>query len=203
MKPIEQIHESYVFGRRVRRLSTLLADLMPSGARCLDVGSGSGKVGRAILDQRPDLDLRGIDIAVRDGTAISTQSFDGATLPERDDSYDVVQFVDVLHHVENPATLLREAARVTRGFVVIKDHLLEGILAGPTLRLMDRVGNRRFGVPLPFNYLTRGEWHKLFRSANLFLDVWIGALCLYPWPASMIFDRSLHFVARLAIARAE
>jgi len=41
MKPIEQIHESYVFGRRVRRLSTLLADLMPSGARCLDVGSGS------------------------------------------------------------------------------------------------------------------------------------------------------------------
>ena len=203
MKSIEYLHESYVFGRRVRRLSALLADLMPTGARCLDVGSGSGEIDRAILDRRPDLYLRGVDIVARDGAAVSTETFDGATLPNSDDSYDVVQFVDVLHHVENPASLLLEAIRVTRRFVVIKDHLLEGILAEPTLRFMDRVGNRRFGVPLPFRYLTRREWHDLFQTTNLSVDVWIGALRLYPWPASVVFDRSLHFVARLAIARTE
>lgn len=203
MKSIEYLHDSYVFGRRVRRLSALLADLMPAGARCLDVGSGSGKIGRAILDRRPDLHLCGVDIVARDDTAIPTQTFDGATLPDSDDSYDVVQFVDVLHHVEDPATLLLEAIRVTRRFVVIKDHLREGVLAGPTLRFMDRVGNRRFGVPLRFRYLTRREWRDLFQTTSLSVDVWIGALRLYPWPASVLFDRSLHFVARLAIARTE
>lgn len=203
MKTLEHIHESYVFGRRVQRLSMLLADLMPSGARCLDVGSGSGKVGSAILERRPDIALHGIDIALRDGAAIPTKAFNGATIPEADGSYDVVQFVDVLHHVNDPATLLLEATRVTRRFVLIKDHLLEGILAGATLRLMDRVGNRRFGVPLPFNYLPQREWDRLFQSVNLSLDVWSSALGLYPWPASIVLDRSLHFVARLAIGRPE
>lgn len=49
-------------------------------------------------------------------------------------------------------------ARVARRGVVIKDHLREGPLAGPTLRLMDWVGNRGHDVRLPYNYLSRRKW---------------------------------------------
>ena len=45
-------------------------------------------------------------------------------------------FVDVLLHTLDPMILLREAIRVARQTVVIKDHTLDGLLAGPTLRAM-------------------------------------------------------------------
>ena len=54
-------------------------------------------------------------------------------------------FVDVLHHTDDPMVLLREAGRVASGFVLIKDHTQNGILAGRRLRFMDWVGNARHG----------------------------------------------------------
>ena len=40
--------------------------------------------------------------------------------------------------------------------LVIKDHTVTGLLARPTLRLMDVVGNAPHGVALTYNYLTAG-----------------------------------------------
>jgi hypothetical protein len=93
--------------------------------------------------------------------------------------------------------LLAEAARVARRAVVIKDHLREGLLADATLRFMDRVGNRRHGVALPHNYWTRDRWREAFQRCGLAVDRWSERLGLYPWPAAWVFDRSLHFVARM------
>jgi hypothetical protein len=42
----------------------------------------------------------------------------------------VVLFVDVLHHSKDPMILLREAVRMVRKAIVIKDHTLAGLLAG-------------------------------------------------------------------------
>lgn len=51
-------------------------------------------------------------------------------------------------------TALKEAARVARHCIVIKDHTVTGVLARPTLRLMDLVGNAPHDVVLTYNYLT-------------------------------------------------
>jgi hypothetical protein len=109
-----------------------------------------------------------------------------------------VTFVDVLHHTDDPMVLLREAVRVTRRTVVIKDHDRSGLLAAPTLRLMDRVGNARFGVHLPYTYWPRRRWLEAFDVLDLRVTVWETRLGLYPWPAVLVFGRSLHFLARLA-----
>jgi hypothetical protein len=93
--------------------------------------------------------------------------------------------------------LLREAARVARRAVVIKDHTLDGLLAGPTLRFMDHVGNARHGVALPYNYWPRRRWVEAFRELALEVEVWREDLRLYPRPADWVFGRSLHFVAKL------
>ena len=81
--------------------------------------------------------------------------------------------------------------------VVIKDHIAEGFLAGATLRFMDRVGNARHGVALPYNYWRRAQWLREIERAGLCPVIWKDALHLYPWPASLVFDRGLHFLCRL------
>lgn len=83
---------------------------------------------------------------------------------------------------------------------MIKDHLREGPLAGPTLRLMDWVGNRGHDVRLPYNYLSRREWTAIFARLGLAPLRWEQSLGIYPAPFGLVFDRSLHFVATVAKA---
>jgi hypothetical protein len=93
--------------------------------------------------------------------------------------------------------LLREAVRVARQGLLIKDHTLTGFLAGRTLRLMDRVGNQRHGVALPYNYWTLQEWLNSFEALGLKIGAWKTKLGVFTPPANWLFERSLHFVARL------
>jgi len=194
-------HGKLVFGRRVRVLSDILATTLPKDAKVLDVGTGDGSIAANIMKQRVDLAIEGVDVFKRPTTQIPVTVFDGHLLPFGDGSFDCVLFVDVLHHTDDASVLVREAARVANNSVVIKDHLLEGMFAGPTLRFMDWVGNRGHDVVLPYNYLRRSKWDQIFRGAGLQVDSWRGELGLYPDPASWLFDRQLHFVARLTKRR--
>jgi SAM-dependent methyltransferase len=196
-----KLHSSLVFGRRVRRLAANIYPLFPVGARILDVGCGDGSLDALILRRRTDVTIEGVDVAVRPGTRIPVRQADGVALPYGDASFDAVLFVDVLHHTEDPLPLLREARRVAKECVVIKDHARDGVLAGPTLRFMDWFGNKHYGVVLPYNYLSMSEWQSALSSAGLRTESWVTKIGLYPWPASVLFDRRLHFVARLAPAR--
>lgn len=195
------LHARLVHGRRVRVIGELLAPLIPAGARTLDVGCGDGRVGRQVVERRPDLELRGVEITPRKDTLIPVDSYDGKTLPYPDASFDALIYVDVLHHADEPEALLREALRVARQAVLIKDHLCDGFLARPTLSFMDRVGNRGFDMPMPHNYWRRDQWRQAFDRLGVEVDHWSSKVPLYPWPASLVFGRGLHFVARLRPAR--
>jgi SAM-dependent methyltransferase len=197
MRCLDQVHERYVYGRRVRVLASALAEFLPPRARVLDVGCGDGLLASLALKLRPDSEVQGIDVLARDKHYIPVTTFDGRTIPHPDASFDVVTFIDVLHHADDPRLLLREAARVGRQAVIVKDHLVEGFLAGPTLRFMDRVGNARYHVSLPFNYWPREKWRETFVTLGLAVEAWRENLRLYPWWADWVFGRSLHFVARL------
>jgi hypothetical protein len=106
-------------------------------------------------------------------------------------------FVDVLHHSCDPLAILRDAARVCRTFILIKDHLAENTLDHMTLRFMDWVGNRPHGVELPYNYLSGQEWQELYAGAGLKEARVDRSIPLYPFPFSRVFGRNLHFIALL------
>lgn len=197
MNGIEKIHGGYVEERRVRVLSEILSRHIPRDARVLDVGAGDGRMALAIQQKRRDLDLRGVDVHVRANTHVPVTKFDGKNLPDTGPGYDVVMFVDVLHHAEDPFSLIKEAARVARRAILIKDHIANGPIAYQTLKFMDKIGNQRYGVALPYNYWREEQWRHAFSALGLTTSLWVSRLGIYPWPASLLFDRKLHFVAVL------
>ena len=198
MALLNAVHHRAVHNRRVHVLAHHLAQIIPGGGRVLDVGCGDGLISREIMNQRPDLDIEGVDVMLRPITHIPATTFNGSVRPCGDASFDYVTIVDVLHHTTDPVIILAESRRVARKGVVIKDHLREGFGAGVTLRVMDWVGNRGHDVVLPYNYLSRGEWDEAFRRAGLGVVEWRDELGLYPWPARFLFERRLHFVTLAA-----
>ena len=202
MTLVGKLHSTIVFGRRVRVLAELLAERVPAPAASLvDIGCGDGQIAHLVAHKKPQLQITGLDVLVRPHTWIPVQPFDGATLPLADQSVDLAMFVDVLHHTDDPLVLLREAKRVARQAIIIKDHCKNGFLAGPTLRFMDWVGNAHHGVVLPYNYWTEERWRAAFAELGLTIADWTGRVPLYPWPASWVFQRRLHFIARLTSIR--
>ena len=194
---IIKLHRALVFQRRVRILAEITASQIAHGARVLDVGCGDGTIGSLIAQLRPDISIQGVEFLVRAGCKIECQSFDGFTLPFPDNSFDVCLFVDVLHHTEDPGVLLREAVRVSRSFVLIKDHLDENAIDNLTLRFMDWVGNRPHGVVLTYNYQNRKQWTEQFSDSGLSEVNWTTQVPLYAWPLRLLVGSRLHFVSLL------
>jgi len=159
--------------------------LIAPGDSVLDVGTGDGQIASLMARHAPGATVTGVDIMERPNSHVPVTLFDGLTLPQPDNSFDVVSFVDVLHHTDDPRILL-------------KDHFSETAMDNATLRLMDWVGNAPHGVVLPYNYGARAAWNDWFSEAGLRIDVFSTDLSLYPFPFSAVFGRKLHFVARLS-----
>ena len=191
------LHGHLVHSRRVEVLASWFGHLAPKDSCILDVGCGDGLLAAILCSKRPDLTLQGIDVLPRKHAHIPIATFDGSRIPFDDNFFDAVLFSDVLHHTKDPTALLQEAWRVTRRWVLLKDHFREGFAAAQRLRFMDWVGNARFGVSLPYNYWTQRQWNDSWRQVGLQPEELVTRLGLYPAPADWVFGARLHFVARL------
>jgi len=194
---LKVVHHNLIFSRRVGVLAESLAAHMPCNCSVLDIGCGDGTISSLIAARRPGIQIRGIEIKPRPTCRIECTLFDGAHIPFPDRSVDLCMFVDVLHHTECISSLLAEASRVSKRFVVLKDHLSENQLDFFTLKFMDWVGNWAHGVAIPYNYQCRAAWDSLFASSGLKPVVWVDHVPLYPFPFDKIFGRKLHFIALL------
>jgi len=194
---LQVAHARMVFSRRVRVLAECLSARIPPGSAVLDIGCGDGTIGNLLAERGSEISIEGVEFAARPQCGIRCRPFDGAKLPFPDWTFDVCLFVDVLHHTDDVTILLREARRVTRRFVLIKDHLSENWFDFKTLQFMDWVGNRPHGVRLPYNYQSRKEWEASFAKCGLSIAQWTSEVPLYPFPFSLLVSRGLHFVALL------
>lgn len=161
----------------------------------LDIGCGSGEIGSDL--RAAGHQVIGVEVLLRDRCAIPVARFDGHRLPFADGAFECAVIVDVLHHTADPTAVLAEARRVTTRGVVVKDHLAETRADRFTLGVMDWVGNRQFGVGRDGAYLSAEEWDETLSAANLEIESSTSSLDLYPVPVKPLFERRLHFVARL------
>jgi SAM-dependent methyltransferase len=194
---VGKAHGQLVHKRRIAVLARKLAAMLPPATSLLDVGCGDGTIAKIVEQSAPGLTVTGAEFALRPDCAIPCLLFDGMHLPFPDQAFDGCMFVDVLHHSRDPLAILRDAARVSRSFILIKDHVAESMLDHRTLRLMDWVGNRPHGVELPYNYLSRQKWLKLYSDAGLAEVRMDQDIPLYPFPFSAVFVRKLHSITLL------
>jgi len=75
--------------------------------------------------------------------------------------------VDVLHHTADISHVLREMARVSRRYVLVKDHVVTGPIARSIVGFGDWLSNVPCGIPCVFNYPTLRGWRQHFRDAGL------------------------------------
>lgn len=191
----ERVHRRLVFDRRRDRLIDAIDRLLPGDGAVLDIGCGNGEIGCALA--RRQQRVIGVETLERTSCAIPLVVYDGAHLPFASDTFDWAVLVDVLHHAGSPGSVIAEALRVTTGGVIVKDHYAETTRQHLTLAVMDWVGNRQFGVGRDGAYLSRGEWAALFDEQSVEVTAESEAIGLYPGPAGLVFERGLHFVARL------
>ena len=192
MKLLDSFHSNYIFTRRVEVLSDLIASAIPEGSKVLDIGAGDGWISKLVQSKTTNTNIEGVDVLVREKTHIPVQEFDGINLPYASNSFDVVTFVDVLHHTYEQKELLAEAKRVSRQLILIKDHNKDGFLGNATLKFMDDVGNKKHGVALPYVYLGTKQWKNMFSELELDIVNWEKKVGLYPFPLNLAFDRNLH-----------
>jgi len=195
--------ERLFFRRRSERLADAIAPLLPPGGQVLDVGCGDGLIDQLLLERRPDVTISGIDAVARAEAQIPVREFDGVTIPYDAGEFDAVLLIDVLHHTTDPLVLLREAMRVTRGDIILKDHTRDGLLAGPTLSVMDWLGNAHHDIPLPYCFWSEAEWRRAFQQLALTVASWDNRLDQYPWWLGWLTERRLHMVTRLTPANPE
>jgi SAM-dependent methyltransferase len=197
VKSLGKLHGRFVHQRRVTVLAEILARQLSPGCRLLDVGCGDGQLDLLLRSHVQGLHVQGVEVLPRPDCAIECRAFDGLHLPFPDGSFDGCLFVDVLHHTIDPAAILRDARRVSREFILIKDHVAETPLDRWTLGLMDWVGNRPHGVVLPYAYLSSSQWNELERSLDLDPVYVDRRVPLYSAPFSLVFGRSLHMISLL------
>lgn len=197
LRPLGAIHGRLVHQRRVRVIAEVFAPWLPDHGHIVDVGCGDGAVAAALLARRPDVRIEGYDVLIREHARIPVHHFDGRRIPLADSAVDAVMLVDVLHHCEEPEELLREAARVARRVVLVKDHRLGHAGARLLLRLMDWISNRPHGVVLPYNYWPEARWRQAWHAIGLEPRQYCRYLGLYPFPFSLALDTGVQFAAAL------
>lgn len=187
-----------IYQHRLNVLVKLVQPHLRPNDSVLDVGCGSGMLGKAVLRDPSTpggITYMGVEKNPRGGEPIEVVAYDGDHLPFEDGSIDVVLIADVLHHEANPLHLLTDASRVSRRLVVVKDHKIDGLLAQWRVSFLDWAANEPHGVTCLYQYPTLQGWRELFESADLQIESEQIDINLYPPIFNAIFGRRLQYFA--------
>ena len=124
-----------------------------SGPVLLDLGCGIGGYSRALADRGfrvQALDVVGEYVERARSLGVPADVYDGARVPLEDGAVDTVLMLEVLEHLDDPAALLREARRVSRGNVLVSTPNCTQTFAG---------------VPIEFSHMLDTD-HRQFFTVN-------------------------------------
>jgi ubiquinone/menaquinone biosynthesis C-methylase UbiE len=102
----------------------MLGDRIAPGDSVLDVGCGAGYLAN-YLQEMYEADLTGVDVQDFRTGDIAFSRFDGTSIPFPDRTFDHVILSFVLHHSNDPMTLIQECRRVAQRSVIVFEDLPE------------------------------------------------------------------------------
>jgi ubiquinone/menaquinone biosynthesis C-methylase UbiE len=161
----DRIHGDEQNYEHIRALGLLVPIYFSNATSVLDVGTGTG---RALLwlknyfkENGIGIELTGIEPSGELARLAESNLPDanivigsGEHLPFSDNSFDLVTVTGVLHHVENPKSVLAELFRVSRIGVIISDH--NNFSFGSTFARRLRLALFSAGLLELFSYVKQG-----------------------------------------------
>lgn len=179
-------------------METEINKIIPKNVKSiLDIGCGDGLISSIIQKKHSTLKIQGLEVFKRNSCLIPCRYFNGKKIPYQNNSFDLCMMIDVLHHTSNIQELLKEAKRVSKTYILIKDHCYSNKFDFYILKFMDWVGNKPYGVKLVYNYQRDQEWKSLFNTNKLNIIKWQNNLPLYPFPFNHLFGKKLHLLILL------
>ena len=130
----------------------------------LDVGAGRCYIARE-LKEKYKIKPTCIDVDDLNETDLKLIVYDGKRIPYKNNKFDTVLLVYVLHHCENPINVLKECKRVCKknGKIIIFEDFGFIFLT----YIMDWIANKMHNVDAPLNFKSYDEWMKIFEALNL------------------------------------
>ena len=140
-----------------------IENLMGKNDRLLDIGTGNGAL--AHLLKQKGYAIETVDVGNKSTfEAISPTVYDGKTLPFKDNHFDTVLIITVLHHSPQPEAILKEARRVGKLVIVMEDIYSNTAQKYLTYITDSLVNNEFWGHP--HTNKTDGGWRAIFKKLN-------------------------------------
>ena len=157
---------SKIYEKAAKKMCLACQGFIKKGSKILDLGCGSGIVGKT-FQEFFQAEIIGVDIRDYRIANIPLQIFNGKNLPFPERSFDVILINFVLHHVDDPIILLKEAKRVTRDKIIIFEDLSEGFLSKLICKIHGSSFDRFFGNPTKTSFKSEKEWEEIFKELGL------------------------------------
>jgi len=168
MKPFFNLLKSIdkITTLRYNYLTNILIPYLEDCKTVLDLGASSGRLAKNIQDKL-DIKIVGVDKHLQPERFIPIIKCDGKKLLFKNNSFDCVMIIDALHHDNNPQKIIEEAKRVTKKYILIKDHYWDNKVDIALLEFADYIGNKPYGIDLYYNFLNMKSWYALIKKNNL------------------------------------
>lgn len=154
---------SKIYKRAALKMCSDCAGFIKNGSIILDLGCGSGIVGKTFQDFFK-AELFGVDIIDRRAVSLPFQIYDGIHLPFLEKSFNTVLINYVLHHAQDPLALLKEARRVAEDKIVIFEDLPEGFLSKIICKFHGKSYSNFFQNPDKTSFKSEKEWENIFKD---------------------------------------
>lgn len=160
---------------RQQIFSLIYSRLNPLGPlnNALDFGSGDGWFTNMFATEGLVKNVVAIDVKHLLHAQIVPLIYKGDKLPFEDKLFDLVYSIDSLHHCNNPKNSLKELARCSKKYILIKDHTYETFSDWLALCALDIKGNWGTGVECFYNYQHRFEWLNSLEQEDFKLEWFI------------------------------
>lgn len=139
------------------------------GDSILDLGSGPGTLA-GLIRKRLEKNLVLVDVIDFNKSNLPFILYDGRKLPFKNNMFDTVLLVVVLHHCDNPLEVLEEAIRVSRKRIIIIEAIYLNEKEREINKFFDWFTNRiilKREINFPYNYFDTPGWEKIFKQNRL------------------------------------
>lgn len=151
-----------MYDDRANQIAPRILPFISSKDKILDLGCGTGALSKTLKKNgRKNITL--VDVDYNEMCDLYPVTiYDGYKLPFKNKQFDKTLLITVLHHCSDAETVLDEAARMTKGRIIV----MEDIFTDLPSRLITLIGDClvNWEIHSPFRNHTKEGWIKIFKE---------------------------------------